>query len=260
MELTTQTLMAYILVFCRMGGMVFMNPLLMRSEIPARVRMFVAGALTLLITPSVQQGAPAELENLALVLALSKELLAGMACGFIFSIYYYLLAFIGHIMDVQFGLSMATVFDPGSNIQVSITGRLLQTVFALYFFVTNSHLIMIRIFTSSYDVVPLGQMFYSQALPSFVLEQFVSVFSLAIRLGLPFIAAEFVLEISMGILMKLIPSINVFVLNIQLKVLLGIALMFLFALPMTNFLDQYMETMLQSMQNVLFPMQQPATG
>ena len=49
-------------------------------------------------------------------------------------------------------------------------------------------------------------------------------------------------------------------LNIQLKVLLGIALMFLFALPMTNFLDQYMETMLQSMQNVLFPMQQPATG
>lgn len=251
MTFDMQSLMAYILVFCRMGGMIFFNPLLMRKEVPAAVRAALAAGLTLVIAPNVSEGAPVALENLALVFELSKELFVGILCGFIFQIYYYLLFFIGDVMDTEFGLSMAKVFDPSTSIQMSISGGLLQFIFALYIFATDSHLLLIRIFASSYDVVPLGQLFVGAEAPGFVISQFISVFSLVIRLGLPFIAASVVLQVAMGVLMKLIPQINVFVLNIQMKIFLGLFMMFLFAGPIGVFVENYTKYMFDAMSEAL---------
>lgn len=71
---------------------------------------------------------------------------------------------------------------------------------------------------------------------------------MALRLTLPFIAAEFVLELSMGVLMKLIPQIHVFVINIQFKLLLGILLLLAFSSPIASFVDNYMRIMWENLQ------------
>ena len=71
------------------------------------------------------------------------------------------------------------------------------------------------------------------------------------QLALPFIAASFILEISMGLLMKIIPQINVFAIHFQFKVLLGLLLLFLFAEPTSLFLREYINTLFVSMQNLL---------
>lgn len=257
MTFDVQSLMAYILVFCRMGGMIFFNPLLMRKELPAIARIGIVGGLTLIITPSVAADAPGELENLALVFELSKELFVGIVCGMIFQFYYYLLFFIGDIMDTEFGLSMAKVFDPSTHIQMSISGGLLQFVFALYLFATDSHLLMIRIYASSYDIIPMGQIFVTEAVPQFILEQFMFAFGLVIRLGLPFIAASLVMQIAMGVLMKLIPQINVFVLNIQMKIFLGLLMMFLFAGSIGTFVTNYTDRMFEAMSEALYLLRPP---
>ena len=74
---------------------------------------------------------------------------------------------------------------------------------------------------------------------------------MVIRLTLPFAAAEFVLEVTMGVLMKLIPQIQVFVINIQAKILLGLLLMMLFAYPVGAFLDTYISSMMTEVQTVM---------
>lgn len=81
---------------------------------------------------------------------------------------------------------------------------------------------------------------------------FASVFSLVIRLSLPFVAAMFVSEVSMGVLMKLVPQIHVFVISVQFKILLGLLLMILFASPITAFLDNYMTLMFENMERALY--------
>ena len=78
------------------------------------------------------------------------------------------------------------------------------------------------------------------------------MFSLVIRLSLPFVAAMFVSEVSMGVLMKLVPQIHVFVISVQFKILLGLLLMILFASPITAFLDNYMTLMFENMERALY--------
>lgn len=255
MIIEMQTLLAFVLVFCRMAGMILFNPLLSRRNITSRVRTILVLCLTFLIAPQMLEHAPETLTNFGLIFEIAKELMVGIVCGFVFQIFYYLLIFAGDIMDISFALSMAKVFDPGTNIQMSLSGKLLELLFVLYFFATDCHLVMIRIFTSSYDIIPLGEVLIGQETAGFIIELFVSIFSLAIRLALPFVAAEFVLEIVMGVLMKLIPQINVFVLNIQLEILLGFVLLFLFTGPITNFTDHFMDNMLRMMEQALYIMQ-----
>jgi flagellar biosynthetic protein FliR len=59
-------------------------------------------------------------------------------------------------MDTHFGMSMAKVFDPGTSIQMSVSGTFLNILFLLYIFCTDSHLLLIRIFADSFQVLPAG--------------------------------------------------------------------------------------------------------
>ena len=186
--------------------------------------------------------------SLSLALGMMKELFVGFACGFVFQIFYYMLLFAGDMMDTNFGMSMAKVFDPGTSIQMSVSGNMINTLFVLYIFVTNSHLLMIRIFAGSFQVLPAGAVTFSQETARFFLELFMAVFSMGLRLALPFIAAEFVLELSMGVLMKLIPQIHIFVINIQFKMILGLLLLLAFAGPVASFTDNYMRIMFENLQ------------
>ena len=88
----------------------------------------------------------------------------------------------------------------------------------------------------------------------YITSLFATVFLMAVKLALPFVAAEFVLEMTMGVLMKLIPQIHVFVINIQCKILLGMLLMILFAHPVGAFLDGYIDTMMREVRNVIMMM------
>lgn len=243
---------AYLLVFARMGGMIFFNPMFSRKNLPTQVRVGLAFFLTLLLVPVVDAAPLAAMTtSFDIVAGLFRELFIGFLCAYVFLVFYYMLFFVGDMMDVQFGLSMAKVFDPGSSIQMSISSNILSLLFMLFILVTDSHLLLIKIFASSYQLVPMGAASMTFEVASFAISLFVSAFSLALRLCMPFIAAELVLELSMGVLMKLIPQIHVFMINIQFKMLLALFMLLAFAQPIADFLDRYMDIMFQSIQQVL---------
>ncbi len=249
-----QDIVVYILVFLRMAGMLFFNPILSRKNIPTQFRIALVICLTILIAPTIDTTLMKIDGDVILIAAMFYELIIGILFNYVFQIFYYMLFFAGDILDFQFGLSMAKVFDPGTNIQMSVSGNILNILFTLYFFVTNCHLQLIRIMASSFNLLPVGAMQISSYVTGFGIDLFISVFSLIIKLVLPFIAMEFVIEVSMGILMKLIPQIHVFVINIQFKLLLAFILLLLFAQPMSEFIDKYISALFQSLEKMLFVM------
>lgn len=244
----------YLLVFVRMSGLILFNPLFARRNTPTQFKMGLVLALTLILSPT-QIGQPTVFDGFRLIEAMSRELFIGFCCGSVFQVFYYMIFFAGDVIDTQFGLSMAKVFDPGTNIQMSVTGNWFSITFIVYIFLTDSHLLMIRIFAASYDIIPLGARgIVMTAAAQFIMELFAEVFILAIRLALPFVAVEFIMEVCMGILMKLIPQIHVFVINIQLKLLMGLVLLLLLAAPVTGFLQSYMDQMYRNMERVMLIM------
>lgn len=242
----------YIVVFARMAGMILLNPLFSRRNVPSQVKMGLVLCLTILIAPTLNADPIKNYSELSIAIAMFFEVSIGFICGFVFQIFYYMLFLVGDLMDMQFGLSMSKVFDPGSNIQMSVSGNLISLLFMLFIFATDSHLLMIKIFASSYMIVPIGVSSISFNISSFMINLFINVFLISIKLLLPFIIAEFTVEISMGVLMKLVPQINVFTLNIPLKLLFGIILLLLFAYPMSAFIDNYIGFMFKSMEKALY--------
>ena len=154
-------------------------------------------------------------------------------------------------MDFQMGMSMSTVYDPQSNAQVPITGSLLQAFYVLLFFAVDGHLALMKILLTSAEIVPYGVILLTQGLASRMVELFSECVVLGIKFAFPVLAAEFLVEIGVGILNKIVPQINVFVINIQLKVIVGLGLLVLLISPIGEYLSNLVTVMVKAIQEIL---------
>lgn len=80
---------------------------------------------------------------------------------------------------------------------------------------------------------------------------FLACMLLAVKLAMPILAAELLGEVGMGVLMKAIPQINAFVINIELKVIIGLLLFFLLLTPINEFLLELESGMLSELGRIL---------
>lgn len=242
----------YVLVFARLAGIVFMNPILSKSTIPTALKTGIVLCTTALITPVIPIPEGYTSGSFDFLLSFGKEIFVGFLLGYVFNIFYYMLMTAGDVLDTNFGFAMAKVFDPATSIQSAFTSNLMNALFILYFFATDSHLTLISVAVSSFDFVPVGLNGFSvMSAATFAIDLFSSTFALAMKLAIPFIAAEFILEVSMGILMKLIPQIHVFVIEFQLKILLAIVMLMIMANPIAVFIDNYISLIFDNMKGAL---------
>lgn len=242
----------FLLITGRMTGFVAFNPLLGRRGIPSMVK---AGFIMLLsicvysITPATGIQAPNTILGLAITFLL--ELFLGYVLGLTVNLFFYIPLMAGSVVDMQMGLAMASTYDPASGIQATVTSSMLNILMSLLFFAANGHHTLIRIMATSGLVVPYGQVALGEDLYRAVLELFVECTILGVKLSMPILAAELMGQVGMGILMKVIPQINVFVINIDLKVLIGLTLILLMMVPFSDFLLQVEAEMLESLQRLL---------
>lgn len=229
----------FLLVLTRFIGMINLNPIFTRSNVSRQVRVALSLFLTILVAPTVPLALLPQMDAFTFVFAMVRELFVGYVYGYVFQVFYYLLFYAGDLIDTDIGLSMAKTFDPATNIQVSFSGNFLTLLFGMYFFTTGSHLALIRLFADSFEMIPPGAYTLNTGIFTFALRLFVSVFLLVIRLTAPIIVAEFILQASMGILMRFVPQVTIFVINFQLRIILGLLMLYLFAPYIGNFIDNY---------------------
>ncbi len=80
---------------------------------------------------------------------------------------------------------------------------------------------------------------------------FQEILILSLKLAMPVIAVEIILESGIGILMKAIPQIQVFSVNVQLKILAGLLLMIALIPVFATFIDKTITLMFDTMRNSL---------
>ncbi len=241
-----------LLVFSRVLGIFAFNPILSRRNIPQIVKV-VCCILISMIVIMVRQPEPVETGTvIGVYLAmLLKEGFVGAVLGFITDMFFYSVQMSGEIMDMQSGLGMAKVFDPGTNLQMSIMGSFVSFMMYLYFFVINAHLTYIELFVKSFDIIPLGFEGINPDLGISIVEYFSVVLTLVLKIAMPLIVSQTILQFCVGVLMKSVPQIQIMVINIQLKVGFGFLILFLVAVPLSDFIEKFMDTWLETLEGVL---------
>ena len=243
---------AYLLVFARVFGIFAFNPLFSRKNIPSIVKIGSTLALTIVIAMSVINNVHIQYDSVPLLaIAVVKEGFIGVVLGFLTQLFLSSILVGGELMDMQAGLGMAKIYDPASGIQMSLFGTVLTYMFIMYFFVTNCHLSYIKIFAISYDFIPVGFKKIDPNVLTLLVNYFGTVLTLAMKLAIPLVVAEIILEFCMGVLMKAVPQIQVMQVNIQLKLLFGLFILFVIAGPLSDVINKYMNIMIDSLTGIL---------
>lgn len=239
------------LIFMRVTGFVMFNPILGRNSLPNLVKAGMIMVFSVFVLGVTEQAPALPGSVLEFGLHLLLELGVGFVLGFVMRLFFMVIQVGGEAIDAQMGLTMAQVYDASSQINMTLTASLLNVLMVLFFFAENGHYTMLRIFLSSDQVVPFGEAVFGRAVASGMAEVFLSCMVLAIKLAFPILAAELLGELGMGVLMKAIPQINAFVINIELKVIIGLVLLFLFLTPISEFLLGVEADMLEAMNRLL---------
>lgn len=243
----------FTLILMRMSGFILLNPIFGRRNIPAIIKAgFIMALSVSLFSFTQSRGITVEIANsLDYGLLLLKEFCIGFAIGFTMDLFFYVASYAGGMIDFYMGMSMANIYDPQLNASMPLTGTILNAMMILIFFSVDGHLALMKILIQSEQVVPYTQAVLTQQAVYAVLDIFKECTLLAVKLSFPVLALELLGEVAVGILMKVIPQINVFVVNIQVKVLIGHFLLLLLCVPMGVFVGDTIDLMVNSLGWIL---------
>ncbi|MCL1983281.1 MAG: flagellar biosynthetic protein FliR [Clostridiales bacterium] len=240
-------------VFMRMTGCILFNPIFGRRNFPVMFQIGFTLALTVMVfTYSDVSVALSGSVFIETFIIFAKELFVGFAMGTVVSLFVYVVLLGGEFIDLQMGLSMSRLYDPQSGVQMSVNATFFNLMFVFMFFGLNGHLTLIHMFINSAELIPYGQVLFSNpAVSSKILDTFCQCTTLGIKMAMPILGMEFLLEMGVGILMKTIPQINVFVVNLQVKILTGLVMLAAIFTPLSNFIEQAIGSLFKTMGEVM---------
>lgn len=238
----------FLLIFVRMTGLFVVAPIFSRRNIPTSLKIGFSFMLALILANTVKMQ-EVEFKNiLEFFLLVLKEFLVGLTLGYVSYLIFTAIHLAGQMVDMQIGFGVVNVIDPISNIQVPITSTFYFIFCMLIFLICRGHHILIRALFYSYNFVPLGQAVFGNNLLDDIMRIFGNIFLISFRIGAPILAAILISDLALGVISKTVPQLNVFVVGMPLKILLGLAVIVL-TIPMFVSL---VESLIRSMDSDMY--------
>jgi len=229
--LTPDTLLIFLLLMVRLSAMVLTLPLLGARQVPAQLKVLFIGMLSVGLYPLIQTQhvvLPQRLGHLGLVVV--GEMLIGLTIGFVAQVLFAGIQLGGEIMSQQMGLNIATIFDPHNAQQVSLVTHFQYTLALMVFLSGSAHHWFIIAMAESLQSIPLASFMTSGAILPVVLTLLGKACVIAIQLAAPVSIALLMATLALGVMSRLVPQMNVFVLSFLVTLGLGLLILGL-ALP-----------------------------
>lgn len=245
-------LILFSLAVMRMSGAVALNPVFGRTNYPSSAKAALALMLALILYLSgggVMAQEPESLLEYGMMLL--RELAFGAVIGYCMELSVLVIRFSSSVMEHLMGLSMAQIYDPQNSSQVGVFSQIYYFFFMMLFFATDGHLRFLDLIFGSAKVVPLGAVTIGSELSVAVLEMFSNSILLGLQFVMPLMAIELIVEVAMGVIMRMIPGINVFTVNIQVKISVGLVMLWFLFSPMSDKIKVIIEEMFQNIANLM---------
>ena len=216
------TLIAFLLAVVRVSAWVAVSPPFNSRAVPTLVKVALALALAMPVAPRLAAQAP-EPELFPLVRAVFFQIVVGLMLGFVAQLLFSAVQAAGELLDLASGFTLASLYDPLSNVTSSMFGRLSQLVAVTLLFALNGHLLLVRGLLTSFEVLPLHPVSVG-ALAGMVTANVGRFFVAALEIAAPVMAVLFLAELALGLVGRAVPTLNVFSMSFPLKILLTLSL------------------------------------
>ncbi|MGB4589242.1 MAG: flagellar biosynthetic protein FliR [Clostridiaceae bacterium] len=224
---------SFLFVLARITAFIVVVPGFSHKSLPNTAKIALSLILSWIVYTNIPES-PIYEENLLFILGVVREAIIGLSMGFIGKLVFSAVEMAGQLIDFQVGYSMGAIYDPTSASMSSYYGRLFYWMGILVFFILDLHHTMLLSLMDSFRAVPPGQIGFG----AIELEGFLYVFSyafkIAISIAAPMIIVMLVIDIVMGLISRTVPQINVFMLGMPLKSLIG---MFMFLVLVSTFMN-----------------------
>lgn len=247
-DLAVEDIEVFLLVLIRISGFVYTAPFLNQNSVPRKVKVGLSVFMALVIFSSVKG---IQLEYVGIIdyaILVAKELIIGILIGYSSNMCVYILSFAGQMLDMEIGFSMVTLFDSATNMQTTITSSFYTYLVMLIMLLSDMHLHLIKAIMDTFNLIPIGHAVFKPGLYDGAIKFITDYFIIGFRIILPVFAATLIVNVVLGILAKVAPQMNMFVVGMQLKVLIGLFVLFfvISLIPqVTDFIFSEMKSMVQ---------------
>ncbi|HJV16365.1 MAG TPA: flagellar biosynthetic protein FliR [Bacillales bacterium] len=243
---------AFLLIFVRVTSFFLMMPLFSYRTIPAVHKIGLGFFLSWLIFYTIHPPT-LQIDGLFFLLII-KEVMVGLLIGFIAYLILSAIQIAGGFIDFQLGFAIANVMDPQTGAQSPLMGQYLYTLGLLLLLTINGHHLLIDGIYNSYHFIPLDQKwlpFGSHGVLELFIKSFSTMFIIAFQMSIPVVGSLFLVDVALGIVARTVPQLNIFVVGLPLKIIVGFIIIIAVFGVMLSVVSSLFETMLHAMRGML---------
>lgn len=217
----------FLLILVRMSGFIYTAPIFSLNNVPIRVKAGFSIFLSIIVFYTIPLSTAEYIGTIGFTILVVKEAIAGALMGLFSNIAYQILSFSGQIIDMEIGFSMINQINPITRVNTTITANLYGYLIILLMIVTDLHHYFIKAVVDSYKAIGIGNAVFPPNMYRLMVKFIIDYFIIAMRIVLPIFAAILVVNTILGILAKIAPQMNMFVIGMQLKILVGLIVLYL---------------------------------
>ena len=253
-----QELEILLLYFVRVTCFIYAAPFYSMNNTPNQFKiglgLFVSYLLYAVSLPHQELVYGTVLEYAVIVM---REALVGLIIGWGANICSSIVLFAGRLVDMEIGFAMVNAIDPTTKENATISGFYYQYTVMLLLIVSGMHRYILQALAQTYELIPVnGAVFRSEPLMKAVIGFMSQYINIGFQICLPIFCVTLIVNVVLGILAKVAPQMNMFAVGMQIKILIGLGVMFLTVgmLPyVSDYIYKEMKIMIVSFVKAIMP-------
>lgn len=221
----------FFLLFIRISGFTVVAPIFSSKNVPPYIKIGFSLTIAYILYPLFYNAETKIPESiLPYSIVLFEEFAVGLVIGLSSAMIFYAIQGAGNILDMQIGFGIVNIFDPLSGQQLPLVGNFKYMLALLVFLATNGHHVLIAALTESFKLIPVTGVVFHTELAGIFVDMVIELFVIALKISLPVLVALLLTDMALGVLARTMPQMNVFIVGLPGKIIVGIFVLSL-ALP-----------------------------
>lgn len=221
-----QNVLTFFLVLIRVSGFVSAWPVF--GQVPFFLKIFFSLAFSVILFPLLGQNeALTEMSALQILWLTGKELFIGLSIGFLSKLFFFSIQMAGSLIGINMGISTIQLFQPDFDGRTNVVEQFHFLLASLFFLMINGHHWLMEGLKRSFDIVPLSQIFLSMEVFGNFGHLTQEILEIAVKISAPIMVSLLFINISMSIIGRAVPQMNVLINSLSLNILAGFFILIL---------------------------------